>query len=255
MAENSLIPTFDEMNTYQLLAKHAANSGFFKNIGGEGGILSIVLYARELGLPPMQCLFGGMHNIKGNIELSPRLMNSMIRKCGHKLEILECNNVICRIKGTRSDTGEKYEASFRIDDAKSAGLFRPDSGWTKHPSDMLFKSCLSRVARRLFPDVISTAYVEDEIPNDHIVSVDKEIQPKETIQIVEVVEPEAVQAPADPTLSKDQARIIEKLIGEDGDLFNRILDGYKVRDLLDIPLRHFDIICGTLKKRKELQKK
>ncbi len=253
MAETALIPTTDEMNTYQVMAKHAANSGFFKNIGGEGGLLSIVLYARELGLPPMQCLFGGMHNIKGNIELSPRLMNAMIRKCGHKLEILECNNVICRISGTRSDTGEKYEASFCIDDAKSAGIYRSESSWTRHPSDMLFKSCLSRVARRLFPDVISTAYVEDEIPDDN----DKEIKVKDPVDAVRIIDVKSVEVETapEPTLTKDQARIIEKLIGEDGDLFNRILDGYKVANLLDIPDKHFDIICGTLKKRKEIKQK
>ena len=267
MADTGLIPSSDEMGTYQLMAKHAANSGFFKNIGGEGGLLSIVLYARELGLPPMQCLFGGMRNIKGNIELSPRLMNSMIRKAGHKLQIIKCDNFICTIKGTRSDTGETYESTFTMDDAKQANLLIGGSAWTKHPSDMLFKSALSRIARRLFPDVIATAYVEGEIPgDDQIIDTGKSMSKTEVIETIQIEEAKPAESPvvaesaspvveSEPGLSKDQARIVEKLIGEDGDLFVRILDGYKVSNLQNIPAKHFDTICSTLKKRKDPKEK
>ena len=99
--------------------------------------------------------------------------------------------------------------------------------------------------------ITGIAAEEDDDANSISSPKSKEIRPKEKIQMAEVIEPETVQAPADPMLSNDQARIIEKLIGEDGDLFNRILDGYKVQDLLEIPAKNFDLICGTLKKRKE----
>ena len=89
--------------------------------------------------------------------------------------------------------------------------------------------------------ITGIAAEEDDDANSVSSPKSKEIRPIET----------AVQAPTEPMLSNDQARIIEKLIGEDGDLFNRILDGYKARDLLEIPAKNFDLICGTLKKRKE----
>ncbi len=184
--ENSLIPSPEELTVYQVMAKQAANSKFFANLGSEGGILSIMLYARELGLPPVQCLFGGMNNIQGKIELSPRLMNSMIRKAGHKLEIIESTHLICKIKGTRSDTKEVYEASYAIAEARMAGIFKTGGAWEKHPSDMLFKSCLSRLARRLFPDVISTAYVENEVESEII---DAEIVPEAKPPVSEFIPP------------------------------------------------------------------
>ncbi len=62
-----------------------------------------------------------------------------------------------------NDTQECYTASFSLDDARRAGLVRSGGGWEKYASDMLFARCISRLARRLFADVISTAYVEGEI--------------------------------------------------------------------------------------------
>jgi hypothetical protein len=90
------------------------------------------------------------------------MMNGMIRKAGHKLEITS-TKAACSIRGTRNDTGETYVASFSVDDAKNAGLFKAGGGWDKYPEDMCFARALSRLARRLFPDVIGTAYVEGEI--------------------------------------------------------------------------------------------
>jgi hypothetical protein len=161
-----LIPTQEELNVYQTMAKTAGQSQLFANIGGEARLLSIMLMARELGLPPMQALMGGMNVIQGKetkVELSPRLMNSMIRKAGHKIEILESTEQLCKLKGNRHDTKEEYVCVFTIDDARRAGLVRGGGGWEKFASDMLFARCLSRLARRLFADVISTAYVEGEI--------------------------------------------------------------------------------------------
>src|ERR1043165_6977151 len=90
-----VIPSEAEFKTYLIMAEKASKSPFFSKMGGEGGILSIILFARELGLPPMQCLFGGTSNINGKIEISARLMNSMIRNAGHKLNIRTSTHKIC----------------------------------------------------------------------------------------------------------------------------------------------------------------
>lgn len=162
----ALIPTKEELDVYQIMAKTAQGSKRFEALGGEAGILSIMLMARELGLPPMQALSGGMNVIQGKVEISPRIMNTMIRKAGHRLEIIELTNTACKIRGVRHDTKEEYVASFTIEDARNAGLLRSGGPWERYPSDMLFARCISRLARRLFADVISTAYVEGEISED-----------------------------------------------------------------------------------------
>ena len=173
--EMILVPTNDELSVYQLIAKTAAQSQLYAKIGGETGLLSIMLMARELGIPPMQALTS-MSMIQGKVEVSPRLMNMMIRKAGHRLDILECSETSCKIKGTRNDTKEEYTCSYTIDEARKAGLVRSGGGWEKYASDMLFARCLSRLARRLFADVISSAYVEGEISDAEYVDRAERVQ-------------------------------------------------------------------------------
>lgn len=157
-----LVPSGDEMITIKSMAQAANDSKFFQTLNGGAGIMSIMLYARELGLPMMQCLFGGMHNIQGKVQISPQLMNSMIRQKGHRLEV-DATNERCIIKGVRCDTGESQVASFSVEDARKAGIYKSGGAWEKYPEDMCFARALSRIARRLFPDVIGVSYVEGEI--------------------------------------------------------------------------------------------
>lgn len=165
MSNNFLIPSSDEILSLQNIAKHAENSKFFHSLGGQAGIFSLLLYAKEMGLPLMHCLFGGMRTIQGKIEISPQLMNGMIRKAGHKLEI-KISDEKCEIKGIRKDTGEECIASFSIEDAKRAKIYTESGAWGKYPSDMCFARAMSRLARRLFPDIIGTSYITDEIEDN-----------------------------------------------------------------------------------------
>ena len=160
------IVTVEQVKALETISEHAFNSKHFEKLGGKAGLFCIAMYAQELGLSPMQCFYGGMSNILGKIELSPRMMNSMIRKAGHKIRILQSTNEVCTLRGERCDTQESYECSYTAEEAKRAGLYRAGGGWDKYPSDMLFVRCMSRLARRLFADVISTAYIEGEVSEE-----------------------------------------------------------------------------------------
>ena len=186
-----LIPDNHELQVYSIMAKAAANTPFFKTLGGESGIISIMLYARELGIPPMQAITGGLHNIQGKIEMAARTINLKIRQAGHILRITHLDDTKCQIYGKRRDTGEEWEETYTIQDAKKAGLVKPGGGWEKNPSDMVFARCISRIGRRLFPDVIGTAYVEGEIRE---AMADNAPQPKK-IARQEPVIPEPVDDP------------------------------------------------------------
>lgn len=175
-----LIPTQAEIQAIEVMAKQAVESKYVEKLGGYAGVFSIAMYARELNIPIMSALFGGMANIMGKITIAPQLMNAMIRKAGHKLKI-DSNDQRCIIEGTRKDTGEKCEASFSVEDARKAGLVKPNGGWEKYPSDMCFARALSRLARRLFPDVIGMAYVENEIEDAEVEEVEAVEEPKETL--------------------------------------------------------------------------
>jgi hypothetical protein len=163
MSNVALIPDKDEFAILTTICKAAADSKFFTQLGGAAGIMSIALYAREIGVPPMTAIMGGFSNVGGKITMSAELMHSLIRQQGHKLEIRKCDNTGCEIWGKRKDTGAEYVATFTIEDAKRANLIKPSSGWEKHPSDMCFARCISKLKRRLFPDIATKCYVEGEL--------------------------------------------------------------------------------------------
>lgn len=238
---SDIIPTQDEFKTLQLIATHAGSSKFFNNLGGVDGILCISLMARELGISPMAALSGGINYILGKVEISPRLMNSMIRQRGHTLDITESSDTSCTIKGTRKDTKETYVCTFTIEMAKKAGLVKSGGGWEKYPSDMLFARCLSRLARRLFADVIGPAYVEGEI-------ADSKDEMKMAVNESEVKE-ESKKPESDPKISVDQLEYLRTLINEDIEF--KIKERYEIVDLSDLTTKQAKICIDLAKKKME----
>jgi hypothetical protein len=158
----NIVPYQNDFNVIKSIATTAHASGLYNTVGGEAKILMILLAAQDLGIKPTVALNGGIWNIQGKIEISARLMTSMIRKAGHSISIKQCDSKACIMVGKRADNGDTMEASFTLEDAQKAGLSGRDV-WKKYAEDMLYSRCISRLARRLFADVIGTAYVEGEI--------------------------------------------------------------------------------------------
>lgn len=228
--ELALVPTKEEFDIIQMMAKTAAESKHFEKIGGFAGLFSIALYAREMGISPMVALHGGLVPVMGKITMSSEMMNSLIRQKGHKLEILESSDKLCRIKGTRKDTGETYTCSFSIEDARRAGLIKNGGGYDKHTDDMLFARCISKIKRRLFPDVACKAYVEGEIEEADSVE-EKEDAP---------VQVEGIAIPS--TMSVEHVEELHDLIQGDAEYIKKIVDHYKVDSLEEIEDKYFDVI-------------
>ena len=235
----SLIPSQNEMNSFQLIARTAQASGLYSTVGGESKILMIMLAARELGISPIIALNGGIWNIQGKIEISSRLMNSMIRKAGHSIKIVESTTSKCVLLGRRSD-GDTYEAIFTIEEAAQAGLAGRDV-WKKYTSDMLYNRCMSRLARRLFPDVIGNAYIEGEI---------REAKEVEELQRAECqdVTPSAHSQPTmtlsepepEPPISESELAVLQELFLQTDEDFKTKFDAHmknmwNANDLCEIP--------------------
>ena len=160
-AIQSNFPSQIELQSVALIARTAHASGLYNGVGGEAKIMMILLAAKELGVGPCQALNGGIWSIQGKVEISARLMNGLIRRAGHSIKVVRSDDTCCTLLGTRSD-GDFFEASFTMTDAEKAGLANGNV-WKKYPADMLYNRCMSRLARRLFSDVISECYVEGEI--------------------------------------------------------------------------------------------
>lgn len=252
----SLLPAQAEFNMFQVIARNAQNSGLYGNAGGESKIFMILLAARELGIPPMLALNGGIWNIQGKIEISARLMNSMIRRAGHMMEIKSTDKE-CVIKAKRSDTGEEHTETFTIEMAQRAGLATRDT-WKKYPEDMLYNRCMSRLARRLFPDVIGTAYVEGEIRES--IESEKKLPVADYQDVTDVTDIISTQTKINPD-PKDHINDLLKQVTEkqQNDLWSNLEEAFKLksRDVNDIPEQAFQrcenflLLCIDINKRKQ----
>lgn len=245
---NDLVLRKEDVEAIMIMAEHATHSKYFEKIGGKSAIFTIMARAREIGMPPFEALMGGLNIIQGKVEISPRSMNSMIRRAGHKVEIQECTPAACKLKGTRKDTGESLIVTFSIEDAKRAGIYK--GAWITYPDDMCFKSALSKLARRLFADVISTSYIEGEISESNTERDQRPQEPEIVTASSEIINP----APESDELKcidpAQQAHIME-LIDGDTEVLAAILDGFGIQSLGQLPMKKFP---GTCRRLTELKK-
>lgn len=172
---------FKEMEMIMKYCEVIAQAPAYAAMGGMPGVFALVMSARELGIGPMAALNGGMFLIPPGIDkegkpkgapqimMAARTMNMMILRAGHIIEEIENVPGKVVLKGTRKDTGVSMTATMTIDMAKQAGLSHDQyhkpklwSSWFKNMEDMLWKTCISKLGRRLFADVIGNAYEEAE---------------------------------------------------------------------------------------------
>lgn len=182
------LPSDHEMMVYTTMAKQAVESKMYKGIGDQAGVMMIMLAARELGIPAMQALNGGINIINGKVEISARMMSALIRKAGHQIQIRESTDNTCILLGRRADNGDTATVSYTLAEAQKAGLVKASGGWVKNPKDMCFARAISRLARQLFSDVIGIGYVEGEIKQVDAEPIPPDDIPKEEIVIEDETE-------------------------------------------------------------------
>lgn len=230
---NSFMPSMQELEQLGRLCHTLAQAPFYQKLGA-GGVLAIWLTARELNLPPMMALNGGLHNIEGKVSMSAQLMNMMIINAGHEIEVLYLTDQGCAIRFTRvykSGKRKSDEYAFEMKDAQRAKYFgepgpngtwlsKPKANWTMYPRDMFFARALSGGAKKFLPEVMMNCYVfgeiedaeAEEIQSSHefvsnIVPVGQPPEPKAQVETTAELEPKAqVEAPK-PEIT--QEKIVE----------------------------------------------
>lgn len=205
-------PTTHEIAVFETMANMAAASKMYKGIGEQAGIMTIMLAAREMGIPPMAALNGGLNIINGKVEISARMMNALIRKAGHQIVVKQSTEDKCILVGKRCDNGDTIETSFSVAEAQKAGLVKPGGGWTKWPKDMCFARALSRLSRQLFSDVIGIGYVEGEISQQDVKPMEVEIVVDDTIEDEMKLQDEytALFAQEDRSLALEYLQVVMK---------------------------------------------
>lgn len=188
--ENQIVntlPTGDEAENIIKWAMMMADTKFYQQMvanGGKNAVVAIFLAARELGIPPIQALNGGLWVVQGRVTLSAQMMGLLIRKRGHSIKKKIGNAEICHLVGKRVDNGDECEVVFTIKQATDAGLTK-NPVWKNFPDVMLYNRALSILAKQLFPDAIGNALVEDEIESPAKIEEVKEPMDKESLMFID----------------------------------------------------------------------
>jgi hypothetical protein len=221
----------------------------YKNMRKEE-ILAVLQTSHSLGIDPFLALNKDLYPVNGKIEMSAELMNRMIRKAGHSVRIKQLDNFVCVLTGKRCDTNDIMEASFSIEDAKQAGIYK--NAWTKFPQDMLWARALSRLGRRLFPDVLCGCYVQGEISDAPPLN-----QPV-TPQTQEKTE-DTIECRVEPVVSPEKVRKLSEIMEPYNDLFDTVMKNlenhYKVESLFDLTPKMYDKVEQYVKTEVELRKR
>lgn len=221
------LPNLDEMNMIMKYCEVVAKAPAYAAMGGMPGVFALIMSARELGLGPMTALNGGLYLIPPGIDkegrqkgsptimMAAKTMSMMIWKAGHKIEEVEVNDMTVTLRGTRADNGVSMTVTMTMEKAKQAQLSHDAYGkpkiwsaWFKNSEDMLYKTCVAKLGRRLFTDVIGNCYepaeFEEKEAKDIAVKPEKKQLKGKNVPVIEVKEePELIAYdPTQPSLEE-----------------------------------------------------
>jgi len=163
---NSLVPAgraelIPETQNMVTLAKYLHESKMFPSAGGVPGIITIMEYGRELGIPPVAALLT-MAIIRGKPTMEAKAMLAVAQKnAGVTWKIDKLDDKGCTMTFMREGFAP-CEVSFTEEEAKVAGLLGKDS-WKLYKQDMFFARCSSRGTRRIAPDAVLGLYSSEEM--------------------------------------------------------------------------------------------
>lgn len=177
------------------ISTQAHKARIFDGISSPEAAAMVMLKGYELGLG-ISASFEFIKQIKGKFELIPRgalalvIGNPIIKEV--KLNRLEQDGQFmgyeCRI--TR-DNGFSHTSTFTLDDAKRAGLVKPDSGWVHYPENMCMWRAIGFCVDVAAPDITSGMTATMKMPEEFGVEL---TQSGEVIDVRAVPAPEPVKA-------------------------------------------------------------
>jgi hypothetical protein len=131
------------------------------NVASPEQAASIMLKGHELGLS-LAASFELIHNIRGQVGLSPRGAMALIHRSQLIDVTIEDKPGVCTVTMKRRDTGFTYSCTFSIEDARRAGLIKPDSGWEKWEPNMLRWRAIGFCADVACPDLLAGMKTADQ---------------------------------------------------------------------------------------------
>jgi len=169
-ATGSGIDLADAPLTWQALVRISDTEFVPSGLRGKpDAVLAAVFTGREIGLDPMAAL-RLIDVIDGRPSLSAELTVALVRTAGHRVSLVEETPEACTVEGIRGDrTDDRMTVTYKLEDAQRAGLVSIDDQgaprarsrndkplpWETYTADLLWARAVSRLSRRLFPDVLA----------------------------------------------------------------------------------------------------
>ena len=157
---------FDIWQTITAVAPVMKDSRLFGVASAEQA-MAIMAKGYEMGLT-LTASFEFISVIQGKPTLSPRGALALVQQSdlltGIKIEDVKDDKgapYACRV-WMRRKSGFEYTAEFTMDDAKRAGLVKPDGAWTTYPANMLRWRAIGYAIDVVFPDVTGGMKRSDE---------------------------------------------------------------------------------------------
>lgn len=160
LAKHQQPMTIEAWNLISALAPAAHASRLF-GVSSPEQAMMIMSKGYELGMP-VTAAFELIQIIQGKPTLSPRGALALVQASGllEQMEIKEGAGT-CTVSMTRRG-GIDYSLTWTLEDAKKAGIIKPDSAWQSYPANMLRWRCIGFVIDVLFSDVTGGLKRADE---------------------------------------------------------------------------------------------
>jgi len=143
-------------------------------------ITAVIMYGREVGLPPMTAL-RTLYIVSGRPAMYAETMRALVLARGHTIEYGEATAHRCVVRGRRRGETTWHEVVWTSADARQAGLER-NKVWGQYPRAMLKNRATAELCRDLFADVIGGFDVVDAptepAPRGRVVSVVRRDDPE-----------------------------------------------------------------------------
>lgn len=185
---NNLVPTQELWTQIKAMGDSAFKSGLMPSHIKNGDAAAIIMMrGYELGLQPMVAI-DSLYVVNNKIGVSADMLLAAIRKeiPDAEIDIVKSDAKICEIHAKRPKDKKATVITYTIEEAQTAQLLGKDN-WKKHPADMLFARCVSRMKRRLFNEVMKgLSHTPEELEDIRDVTPKTETTPVPTTEAAPV---------------------------------------------------------------------
>lgn len=127
---------------------------------GQGQIIALTCYMEGINILEFKKKY---HIIQNSLTMRADAMLAELRKNGGNYRWIKTGDDEKEAEIEIEYKGMKGIAKFTLEDAKKAGIVKPNSGWFKYPDAMLRARAVSKAMRMYAPEIITGIYTPEEV--------------------------------------------------------------------------------------------